>query len=463
MNFVLFFSTFIFFLAALFIMRKERLAFYHPLFIFLLWHFLGYVFIPWEIWWKKDWSYLIRLGVPLIDDTYLIKTLLLVNLGFVSLLAGYFVRNKPPCFDRYRLPGFFISWKTCILISMAFMALAAYSMLRYHYIPSFQDGSPGASFSPFSKNELGATILTGASGYGYSAYNFLTGVCLLWFFLSYRRGGMARVFAWALIGLYVGLCILKGWHRASWLLALFGLASLRLIQQNRRWPSLAMVLSALPLLLIFNISAVDRQAWMNIIEEEHSLTYYVEQALERITEKKAKSDISNYEYNTFLAMLYPERIPYEWGRVYLNNWIISALPRIIFKNKDQYMLTTNISITDDAYYTVGPCQGIYLEFYTNFGISGIVLGCFLMGLFLRSFWIFLLKYSSGGMPYEYSFLLYAGILTFFPQLFRDGLITMVAKYFFLLTPILLVLLFSKKINYSHLLQSGALSNFPSNA
>jgi hypothetical protein len=125
---------------------------------------------------------------------------------------------------------------------------------------------------------------------------------------------------------------------------------------------------------------------------------------------------------------------------------VAALPRVVFKDKDSYMLPLNISkVRDPAFrYTIGSCTGIYIEFYQNFGVPGIIVGGFLFGIALHMLWLIFQNCVSTKISHKSFILLYAGIIAFLPQLMRDGLMTLFSGYFFVLAPIIVTLLLSRK-------------------
>ncbi len=430
-------ASLLFLIAAIFILRRERLALYHPLFIFGLWHFIFYLVVPWQIYLLNDWSVFRRFGVPLHSDYYLVKTLFLTQLGFLGTLLGYYSSWGRCWARRWRLPKLTIDGRVAFWVSLVFIIIAAYSIRNYHGIPGVSE----PLFNPLSKDEVGRTIMTGASGYAYSGYFFLTGVLLLLFFLFPSRGLGWRVFTLAVFGGYFIFALLRGWHRASWVLCLLGLLTIWLVQRGRRWPSYRFLLAAIPLFIIFNISAVDRDAWKYIVKDKNILDYYIKMAEKRFLEgKMTTADTGNYPFNTFNVMLYSEKISFEYGAEYFNAWIIRPLPRVIFKNKDSYFLPTNISKTNDIYLTAGPTTGLYINYYCNFGTAGVFVGCYVFGIIMRMIWnIFYYYYASG---YKYILLLFSSFITFFPQLLRDGINSAPANYFFIFTPIILTIYFT---------------------
>jgi hypothetical protein len=405
----------------------------------IVWHFVGYISVPWLLLHKGQWSYLATLGVPINNDYYLVKTIILANIGFFSVFLGYRCGLLTGWVSRRNLPPIYINQWIALWVGIIFVSLAAYAIWNYHAIPGIKKSLVTGLYA---RNRLGGSVYTQSTGYVVLSYGFLVGVGLLWGLVSRGRGLWWHCLFWGLSLGYLGFIIMKGWHRAGWVLYLVGLLSLWFILQKRRWPSLKLLLALAPLIIVFNIAGIDRQAWFKIVEEGYSVKYYIDLAIERIAQNKDKGDLSDYEFNTFQVAIYPEKIPYEWGKAYVNAWIISAIPRSVFKEKDKYFLTTNISTRNEVLLTAGPCTGIYFDFYRNFGIPGTIIGCFLFGTILQGIWYLLLKHADKGTGYQFITLGYAGFITFFPQLLRDGLESLASGYFFIFTPILLTLFFS---------------------
>jgi len=432
----------LFILASLYVAKRVKLAFYHPLFIFLVWHFLAYVWVPWRVFVNGNWHVLTRMGVPLNTDYYLVKTILIVNLGFFCVLTGFYLRTGLRWAQKLRVPKIYINSNAAIMVILAASLIGLYSIFNYHPVMGFH----GETFNPMEQNEIGQTIFTRGSGYLFNAYLFISGAGLLSYFVSRHGGQGLRTMNWVLILGYMSFNLFKGFHRAGWVLFFFGITTLHYLLLNRRWPSWKIIVLLIPLSFAFNMSGADRSSWRNILEAGESTKVYVDKSIDRLKGSLYQNDISPFEYNAFQATLYPEEISYELGRGYFNAWIVMALPRVIFKNKDQYMLKTNISQRRDVTKTVGLCSGFYFDIYRNFGPLGVVLGCLFFGVLLSLLWNWVNLYATSSGGYEYIKLIYAGLIMFLPQLLRDGLGSLTQCYFFIMTPILLSLIFSRNNN-----------------
>ena len=244
---------------------------------------------------------------------------------------------------------------------------------------------------------------------------------------------------------YLIFTISRGAHRAAWVLVLFGLFSLHYLLRRLRWPSWYIVVTFFPIVILFNITGVDRQAWFKIFGGSASVDAFVEKSIDRIIEEKSKDDVSDFENNVFSVYLYSEMVSFELGKTYYNNWLIASLPRIIFENKDDYLLELNIAHSNQKK-LAGACSGIYIDFYRNFGMVGIVFGCVFFGVICRASWELLNTFLRSGPSYHYILLLYSGMITYFPQLLRDGINSMFSGYFFILTPIAIIILLSNRKN-----------------
>jgi len=432
-------------LAVIWLVSRERLALYHPLLIFCLWHVIGYLYFPWKIYLNQEWEYLAMYGVSLNNDLLLVKTLLLVHAGFLAVILGYSSGAGLGWSQHLNLHPIVILPRVALWVGLLTIALAGYAIFRYHSIPGIHHAT--ATF--MTKDALGRGIYTGASGYTVLAPDFLIGISLIWYLVSRQQNTRSwQWLFWGLAFLYLFLSITKGWHRSSWVTFLFGLTTLWLLCQHRCWPtfrqSIRLVPVAVVFLLIFNISGTDRSAWHNIIERGTPVQKYADPAMEDLSKFNVghKRDMSNFEYNVFQVSVYPEVVGYEWGRGYINSWFVAALPRVLFPDKDRYYLPTNMSNSNLVRLTVGPTTGLYLDLYRNFGIPGLILGCFLFGGALRGLWQMLVRYGGAGRGYHYLMVLFAGFITFLPQLLRDGIGSIVIGYFFIMTPILLTLYLS---------------------
>lgn len=443
----------IFGLAVIWLSSRERLALYHPLVILCLWHVISYLYFPWKIYLSQEWDYLVFYKVPLNNDLFLIKTLLLVHCGFLAVILGYRSGGRIGWSRRLKLPPIVILPRIALWVGLLTLALAGYAIFRYHSIP----GVHHATATFLTKDALGRGIYTGASGYTVLAPDFLIGVGLIWYLVSRQEN--TRYWQWLFWGLafaYLFLSITRGWHRSAWVTFLFGLTTMWLLMQHRHWPTFHQSIRLLPVvvlfLLIFNISGADRGAWRNMIEGGVSAQEYIDPAIQDLSKFNIghQRDMSNFEYNVFQISVYPELVGYERGRTYINSWFVSALPRVLFPDKDKYFLPINISTINLVRFTVGPATGLYVDFYRNFGIPGLIVGCFLFGIALRIGWQVLLRYAGAEENYHYIMLLFSGLVTFLPQLLRDGLGSLALGYFLIMTPIFITIYLSRRYAFRHI-------------
>jgi hypothetical protein len=434
----------IFGLSACWVFRRERLALYHPLVVFFLWHAIGYLYFPWKLNLNQDFGYLLLYRVPLNNDLLLVKTLLLVHAGFLAVILGYFSRWGVCWSNRFELPAIAISPRVALMVGLFTLALASYAILRFLSVP----GIHHATATYLTKDDLGRGIYTGATGYVVLAPDFLIGIGLIWYLVLHQEKTRSwQCLFWGLALLYLFYSITKGYHRSAWVAFLLGLLISYLLIQHRRWPTFSQTVRLIPLavvaLLIFNISGMDRGAWRKVIEQGSHIQRYADPAIHDLDKFKLgyERDMSNFEYNVFQVSIYPDEVAYELGRIYINSWFVAALPRVLFPDKDKYFLPTNISRSNLMYFSVGPTAGLYLDLYCNFGIPGLIFGCFLFGIALRVLWQFLLRYEYS-THHQYVALLFTGFVTFLPQLLRDGLPSIACGYFFIMSPILITVYLS---------------------
>jgi hypothetical protein len=435
----------VFGLVVIWLFSRERLAIYHPLLLFCLWHVISYLYFPWKIYLHQEWEYLVLYRVPLNNDLVLVKTLLLIHGGFLAVIIGYSFGPKIGWSRRLKLPPIVILPRIALWVGLLTLALAGYAIFRHHSIP----GVHHATSTVMTIDALGRGIYTGASGYVVMAPNFLIGVGLIWYLVSRQEQSRSwQCLFWGLAIFYLFLNITKGYSRYTWVTFLLGFSTLWLLIQRRRWPTFSQSIRLLPVavdfLLIFNISGTDRDAWRDMLERGTPVQKYADPAMQDLSRFNIghRNDMSNFEYNVFQVSVYPEVIGYEWGWGYFNNWFVAPLPRVLFPDKDKYFLPTNTSNSNLLRFTVGSVAGLYIDFYRNFGIPGLILGCFLFGTALRVFWQLLIRYAEAGRDYHYCMVFFAGIVTSLPQFLRDGLGSLGYVYFFVMAPILLIIYLS---------------------
>jgi hypothetical protein len=436
-------ASIFFAIAFIYCWRQEQFALYHPLFLLFLWHFLGYILIPWKILIENDYGYWNMVGVPLQTDYYIILTIVLHQLGLTAVIFGYFWRGGAKWANKIKVAPFALQENMGLVVGIPFIILGAYGALTYHGIPGFLERSA------YAMGEAGSGKFTNQTAYISHAFYFLSGVTLVWYLLSRRKGGVWSLLSATLIFAFLAFTMLRGWGRSAWVLTLLGLLTLYLIQERRRWPPRIVIAAAVPLFLIFNISGLDRDAWKKMIQGQEQAEEYIQGAEERVSERFMANDISNFVWNVVEISVYDNNIGHEWGCTYFNAWLVAALPRVIFKEKDTYFIRTNFSQAPAAQFSWGSCTGLYIDFYNNFGPFGMLLLCFLFGAAIRCIWQLIVIYHD--KEYDHIVIVYAGFMCYYPELLRNGLGSLVSGYFFALSPILLFIYMSRAFSSNQIL------------
>lgn len=433
---ILIISILIFLLLLFYMVYKEQMAFYHPLCLLLLWHFITYIYYPLFVIIDNDYGVLNSYGLNSSDDYYLIKPLILATLGLSFFYFGWL---KTKSLHKFQFKPVLINSKVSIFIGIIFLALAIYSINNFHYIPIVQN----KIINPMTRGEFGGSIFTGGSGYIYTGYYFISGVSLLWYFVSYKRNKLFYCISCVMIFAYVLINVMRGWHRSGWVSIIYGIICLWLVLNKRYWPPKYFLIIAIPLMILFNISGGDRQAIQNILEKGDSIVGHVESANERALNKHFGNDFSTYAFNCFMVYVYPDKVLYEYGRTFFNEWIVAGLPRVIIEDKDKYRMGSNIEKSIYIKQTVGAINGLYFDLYTNYGMVGIIIGCFSLGYIFNLVWQIFLIYKENGSNYQYIILVYVGIIMGFPFILGSGLSQLFQIYLHILFPICLVLIISK--------------------
>lgn len=167
-------STLVFSLIVIITMAKNKLAFYHPLFLLFIWHFLGYIIFPWDLYLNNKFYMLNWYGVPLQDDTYLVRTLFFINLGFIMVVLGYFLPFGRNIVKHLYTPAIPLDTKISFITTLFFLILVTYALFN-----------PATMVS----DAKGGTIYSGTTGYIALSYFFFSGVLLVLYYHKYHEGG----------------------------------------------------------------------------------------------------------------------------------------------------------------------------------------------------------------------------------------------------------------------------------
>ncbi len=137
----------------------------------------------------------------------------------------------------------------------------------------------------------------------------------------------------------------------------------------------------------------------------------------------------------------PDKLEYRYGAT-MTGWVTAGIPRTMWKNKP---IIANGAIIGEKIFgtpTSGVPSGLFGELYWNFGILGILIGGYLYGIFLKTFYV---TFKSKANPN--AIIIYSTLILFFSFfLVNVNINQSIVKTTTLLIPLLTVIIFiSKKI------------------
>ena len=405
-------NTAVFLFTSYILFVRYGLPIYHIMGFYQLYHFLGFVLRPWELYVRGDsptWDWI---GGAPTGGTILWSTLVMIC-AHGAMIAGFVYTNPqfrpvasiPPINFRVGRPAIFA---LCILI---FLALGAYGS----YVSMGNVLQVDNEVARVEFDAAGGQHLTDVSGYQTMLAEMLT-ITLMTLFAVRRT----RSLSLALIGLYIGYRTLAGAGRSAFVAVLLAISFIWLINQHRRLPTARMVVIAAAVLLTFNILGADRAAMRRVINNETTVSEVVTDYLGSDNQGGITQNMSEFDVLTALLSYVPDETGYTFGTQYLRIFIW-PIPRFLWHDKPVF--TSSINLLDYANFRVLTYTS-YGDSYMTLGIGGMIIILFGISVLLNTTYR---KVSLNPTPLRV--LMYFIILSYGTILFRDGPVP--AAYFYL--------------------------------
>ncbi|HEY9825441.1 MAG TPA: O-antigen polymerase [Stenomitos sp.] len=413
-------SFFLFEIFFLFVHRKINL--YHPVVIYLIYHFLGYVIRPitlgiFNV--PTIWNYI---GfIPNQDDLYF--SCFITNIALVALIQGpiiFFNRN----FFRRIYPKYKpirIKYKNqYFLIFLFLFTLSLISM----YFSYFSGGTDKLLTYNRVTDESGGQRLEGTSGYFTGLADFGKPLILLQFI----AGGERNI--WTIL-IFIAFVLVRFWvgsQRSSFVLLILTIALFILYKQDSLQIKihlkkiLGVAFIGYLLILVFDFIGSDRFVFRKLFSGEIDLA----SALDSYNNSRGAdlpfNDFQEFDVSTAYYSKVIKFAGFSYGSQFLR-LLIWPIPRQLWPDKP---VVTNIINPLDYGNFKYLSLSLNVDLYSVLGIGSLILGMFIIGCLLN----YLFEKANKTKNISF-YCLYWTFITFTPNLYRDGIV--VPIYFILLS------------------------------
>ncbi len=412
-------------LAALLVLdliRRRQLTPLSPAAIYLAFHIVAFLCRGAYVILADDW----RMWTQMVGSVYeplVVRVLCYASGGLLVYWIGYFAPFGRVLAARTRLPELELDRRRVALLGLALVAFGTWSFWRYQGAPLF--GQVRALL--MERTEEGM-VFVGPSGYVVLANVVVGGVILLW-------AGVYGVRWWLgllVVPYYLGR-LWYGYSRITVFLNAFGVALIDRVRSRRR--------------LVYHVYLVSLPFQVVIFSAVGANREFVQDYLQGFRPAGVTSvgptevnwnDIANFDSLAWVLDTRPGYLGYSYGLHYVDRWLIQAVPRALWPGKR--WLYRPADPAGLGRYFSGSTTSAVGDFYIAFGPVGVVIGMFLLGMVSR-YWYSLLGLHHSKVWFA---TLYCAVLSYYPQLGRDGVAEAPGMLFFIVAPMLLALLFCRK-------------------
>jgi len=324
------------------------------------------------------------------NKSFLIPSMFLILFGSICLVIGFIFTKKKINFkrkiftyDEWSEKRFFIL--TPLLMVISLLALVLFINLQ------------GGLFSIKSiSNYRGvSTNLSDTATYSYlrviislSGINFLL---LYTWLLNYKK--RKRI---ASILLVFSFCIFIFYNfyvsqRAAVFFMFVNIIALSYYFNNFKLPKKKVILALIPALLFFQIMSTIREDFTSIEDQDVNFSF-----LKSIEPAVLTTNMIDVSKTAHIIKAIPNKLDYEYGYT-LTTALFAWVPRFLWKSKPVTNVDNTIGMKvfgSKTYGSGGVPPGIFAELYWNFWIPGVLIGCFLIGKYLKIVHLTFIYYNS---------------------------------------------------------------------
>lgn len=414
-NFIFWFFIFIFSIFYI------RIPLYHPFFLYLIYHFLGYILRPFLIYINQNSFLWDRIGIyPQGFDIFTVT--IVANIALLSVFSGLIIGmggvsklKKPKKFHVIIGRDFNFYIALFVLVTLGLYA---------NYISIADAGLDSVLAYESERDEKGGGRLVGVSGYVTALAEFLPPICILLFMIP-----KIRKIAFLLIIAYILLRFFAGAQRLSFVIVVAGAYSYYLIIKNKSYPNLNHILILLVFAFIFDVIGSDRYAARKLMMGETTISEILVAHNDSRGSNALTSDIVEYDVATATLTVVNNYDTYTYGSQYLRI-LIWPIPRQIWNDKPVYTSIVNLNDYGDFRYLT---TGVYADSYMAFSYASLIFLMALLGYFFSRIYNALLYTES--VAYM---LFYWVVFIFTKTILRDGGVTFIYFWVFSMIPVFIL-------------------------
>lgn len=417
----------VFITVGFFYLTRSYSAFRNPLTLYLLFHFIVFVFRPTlDYYFKFElvWRYI---GIIPTDEIR-IKTICVESLSLIFICIGFhlvMVKNRRSL--NIKRITFSLREKQMLILTWAILGpIAIYSAAL---------STAGVSFDESTAIQMerinGVAINVSHNGYLLDAQNMLVGLCITTIFIfNFRRWSFVPTL------LFFGYKSYMGWGRWGIVLTVIMILGLYLHKIEARWVKKKFIIILVPFLVLFHQLGTNRDLIKEFFSERPKAELLVqgEQRINGIARPLDALDFANFEFLSFILEMVPNRTgTFTYGTQHLQLFT-EPIPRKLWPGKPAGAPVQMIDLNKYGNF-IGLTYSLPGDLWVSAGPLGITLGMFICGIFLAMLFRWHLKTSGDG----YCVIVYYIVFAILIQFFRDGgLVSLVKFSLFTVAPVLAI-------------------------
>lgn len=423
----LFFQVTFFLLVCFAFIGARDSSFFHPIVLFLIFHFLVFVLRPLMVHFlgfTTMWRYMEF--TP--NEFQFIDTLAVSSVALlVFVLTAWFAGRVRTEFSVAELPPWTLAEKRAFLVVLVLLLpIGIYSAI-------FARG--GASFTGEGNIQMTRDLVTGTAIYtnttGYIAdAHAMMGALLVLFLWRFNF----RLWAYAPFLLFLGYRAFLGWGRWAIIVSVMTLLLIYLYRSSRRWLNPKYLLAIIPVFVLFHSLGMNRDLVRDYVEDKGlavaDAPVYSSQG--SMLDDLDNPDFGNFEYLAFVLAVVPEKSQtYTYFTQYLQLFT-EPIPRIIWAEKPVGAPISLINLNHFGNF-LGMTTSLVGDGWMSLGWLGVIITMglvgFIVGRLHRWFW--------NNQSNPRIAMIYFVFIPLTIQWYRDGGISIAKVTLFSLAPILL--------------------------
>ncbi len=375
----------------------------HPITLFVIYYFFGYVTRPFVIY-VNDYSQLWEFIGYIPEARELYFAALCTN---AALLAFVFVPYiiEPRWYRECQIPASEIHLKSPSRFFLLFCLLILAGLWAINNSHAGADSMSVMGYE-VDVDSKGGQRLVGTSGYATAAAEFLPASLIV---LVLIYGFQFKSFVWIAPFVFVRFWIGAG--RNAFLLLALGMIAIYLMRIQRRFITIRMAIFGAVSLFVFDVVGSNRLAMRMLMSGDITLPEIFADYFAKRGKDSFTSDFQEFDVSTTIFSVVPDITGYNWLSQYIRIFIW-PIPRQIWDDKPVYTSLIDLSQVGNYF---GLTWSLNADLYSNFGLVSLLLGTSAIACLLA-------RYTSkvAASTNVFLFVSYWLVLIYLPLLYRDG-------------------------------------------